>query len=593
MNEFGNLNINSLMDDDSKTNHIWKLYHKAKESLPYKSRMENLTWRMMHINSVKSKKPILDPSAEEFDYIAHIKKMGQEQEEYSKHEFGVNSSSFSGTDFINNNNSEMYHNFEDFNMFDENQEDSSHSNHFEEQHQEPLHQQNEFLLQSLHHQHQDHHHHQQQQQQQEHHQQYQEQMQNHHPVPQKIHHHHHHHSNSFSNVQSRPILSHLASATSYSQTIVPLSQSQSFQTPNSNATSQTLEFDDFDIASDLKDMEFSHSHQNSIINLNELNPPKNPLLHTPSLTNIPKKKSSETSSIPTQSSYIQSLSNMSPFPTSSSLPTSYNSPLGLSDSNYFESFNKEQKFDMNVALKPKIKRTKTKKMKSNSPENTNNGNISGSNGSGTSAPTKGSNNDLQNQNISCTNCHTKTTPLWRRNPEGQPLCNACGLFLKLHGVVRPLSLKTDVIKKRQRNSNSTKKITTKDGDDLNPTALVTGTGDKEKDKKSPRKRKPVNIPSNNSSTSSLIGSINLNSHLPQESDSQPQNQMISQSNNSSILSNSFGLGISNTPLTNTSTPGSINLKREDDLHPINELDSGYLNSEYVPDDNLDWLSMAL
>lgn len=53
-------------------------------------------------------------------------------------------------------------------------------------------------------------------------------------------------------------------------------------------------------------------------------------------------------------------------------------------------------------------------------------------------------------NIECTNCFTKTTPLWRRNPQGEPLCNACGLFLKLHGTVRPLSLKTDVIKKRQR-----------------------------------------------------------------------------------------------------------------------------------------------
>ena len=55
----------------------------------------------------------------------------------------------------------------------------------------------------------------------------------------------------------------------------------------------------------------------------------------------------------------------------------------------------------------------------------------------------------------CTNCLTSTTPLWRRNPEGQPLCNACGLFLKLHGVVRPLSLKTDVIKKRNRSSANT------------------------------------------------------------------------------------------------------------------------------------------
>lgn len=48
----------------------------------------------------------------------------------------------------------------------------------------------------------------------------------------------------------------------------------------------------------------------------------------------------------------------------------------------------------------------------------------------------------------CTNCNTNNTPLWRRDPEGHPLCNACGLFYKLHGVVRPLSLKTDVIKKR-------------------------------------------------------------------------------------------------------------------------------------------------
>jgi len=54
----------------------------------------------------------------------------------------------------------------------------------------------------------------------------------------------------------------------------------------------------------------------------------------------------------------------------------------------------------------------------------------------------------------CTNCFTQTTPLWRRNPEGHPLCNACGLFLKLHGVVRPLSLKTDIIKKRNRGSGA-------------------------------------------------------------------------------------------------------------------------------------------
>ena len=66
----------------------------------------------------------------------------------------------------------------------------------------------------------------------------------------------------------------------------------------------------------------------------------------------------------------------------------------------------------------------------------------------------GSKNGDANVPTTCTNCFTQTTPLWRRNPEGQPLCNACGLFLKLHGVVRPLSLKTDVIKKRNRGSGT-------------------------------------------------------------------------------------------------------------------------------------------
>lgn len=80
----------------------------------------------------------------------------------------------------------------------------------------------------------------------------------------------------------------------------------------------------------------------------------------------------------------------------------------------------------------------------------------------------------------CTNCFTQTTPLWRRNPDGQPLCNACGLFLKLHGVVRPLSLKTDVIKKRNRgggnnmsggvgSSRSNKKISRKNSLHQQPT----------------------------------------------------------------------------------------------------------------------------
>jgi len=73
---------------------------------------------------------------------------------------------------------------------------------------------------------------------------------------------------------------------------------------------------------------------------------------------------------------------------------------------------------------------------------------------GSAGTAKGSSDDGDQPPTSCTNCQTSTTPLWRRDPEGQPLCNACGLFFKLHGVVRPLSLKTDVIKKRNRASGA-------------------------------------------------------------------------------------------------------------------------------------------
>lgn len=38
--------------------------------------------------------------------------------------------------------------------------------------------------------------------------------------------------------------------------------------------------------------------------------------------------------------------------------------------------------------------------------------------------------------LCCSNCRTTTTTLWRRNADGDPVCNACGLYTKLHGVSR-------------------------------------------------------------------------------------------------------------------------------------------------------------
>ncbi|KAF9480649.1 hypothetical protein BDN70DRAFT_601391 [Pholiota conissans] len=50
----------------------------------------------------------------------------------------------------------------------------------------------------------------------------------------------------------------------------------------------------------------------------------------------------------------------------------------------------------------------------------------------------------------CYNCHTTATPLWRKDDEGKTVCNACGLYYKLHGSARPISMKSDVIRKRSR-----------------------------------------------------------------------------------------------------------------------------------------------
>ncbi|GAA6000016.1 hypothetical protein JCM10207_006014 [Rhodosporidiobolus poonsookiae] len=68
----------------------------------------------------------------------------------------------------------------------------------------------------------------------------------------------------------------------------------------------------------------------------------------------------------------------------------------------------------------------------------------------TSKPPPGGRKDPDGSPTKCLNCQTTNTPLWRRDAEGRPLCNACGLFRNLHGVDRPANLNTGVIKKRNR-----------------------------------------------------------------------------------------------------------------------------------------------
>lgn len=54
------------------------------------------------------------------------------------------------------------------------------------------------------------------------------------------------------------------------------------------------------------------------------------------------------------------------------------------------------------------------------------------------------------KDMSCTNCGTTTTTIWRRNIRGEMVCNACGLYFKLHGVNRPHTMRRDTIHTRRR-----------------------------------------------------------------------------------------------------------------------------------------------
>ncbi|KAJ2495930.1 GATA type transcriptional activator of nitrogen-regulated proteins [Coemansia sp. RSA 1972] len=82
------------------------------------------------------------------------------------------------------------------------------------------------------------------------------------------------------------------------------------------------------------------------------------------------------------------------------------------------------------------------------------------------APADSAAQPASGQRAVCFNCNTDYTPLWRRDANGHITCNACGLYYKLHGRHRPISMKRDAIKRRRRGMPQGQKSSSPDTDNV-------------------------------------------------------------------------------------------------------------------------------
>ncbi|KAJ4471405.1 hypothetical protein J3R30DRAFT_3243358, partial [Lentinula aciculospora] len=63
-----------------------------------------------------------------------------------------------------------------------------------------------------------------------------------------------------------------------------------------------------------------------------------------------------------------------------------------------------------------------------------------------------SDEDSEHTGPQCSHCRTRNTSVWRRSKTGAQLCNACGVYVRLRGKDRPLSLKRKKIKPRTKHA---------------------------------------------------------------------------------------------------------------------------------------------
>ncbi|KAG0230471.1 putative electron transfer flavoprotein subunit [Mortierella sp. GBA43] len=57
----------------------------------------------------------------------------------------------------------------------------------------------------------------------------------------------------------------------------------------------------------------------------------------------------------------------------------------------------------------------------------------------------------------CANCGQTQTPLWRKDAKGQSICNACGLYARLHQRDRPITMRKTKIARRKRDWSAVSK----------------------------------------------------------------------------------------------------------------------------------------
>ncbi|RLV90281.1 Transcriptional regulatory protein GAT1 [Spathaspora sp. JA1] len=511
---------------------LWKMYNKGKETLPYRSRMENLTWRMMYITNASAYDHVdssvgntaatstnhtnnnqqeedyiadnsrLDPDAEDFDYVAHIRKIGEDHYRHSQPS-GSGSSNSSSTA----SNKKRPANFSPMlssstiTLQQQQQQQQQSQRGGLSQLSKQLNQFNRFAhpSQSL------------------------ETM-----LPSQ-----HRESIISQHEASTPNVPTLvsSSANAFSFSLDPYTlegPNQDNMDLNSHSATSSYDakplFDDFihtpatlssSASTIIYDNHNSHHSYNNHFHNPSISSKRGSTTATPSsllreesMMSLPGMMNNRSftplnmsHSYQQDAQFLRSSPSISSGPPPMTTSVSFNVatqnfvlPSQSIDDSYLEiAHHGDSSFSPgNSSLPATFDKQKKKlklktKSKKNSPDSSG---WPGSSGSG----------------VQCSNCHTRTTPLWRRDPEGQPLCNACGLFLKLHGVVRPLSLKTDVIKKRQRGgasgTSSTGTGNNSSGANSNSTKKTDKISDKEKEeiksaaskiKKPPVKRSKSNL----------------------------------------------------------------------------------------------------